>query len=183
MKIFICLILIFSNLITFGQKENTKQLSFNFYEIHVFTGLTKNGTHILKLKENGLIMRKFSFYGFSNEKNKIINFKELSGNDLKEIKINYKALLKFLKNFNYKTYQPMKEKKESMIINGDTLVKEHIISPHDLGTRILFIDNNYESFFIRYYFCDDQLDEFIEKINKMIPKKFREDYEFQKRCN
>lgn len=182
-KASIILFLTLCYLSTFGQKENAKPLTFGFYEIHVFTGLTKNGTHILKMNDNGLIVRKVNIHRYSNDKTEIINYLDIEEKELKDFRRNYKALLKFLNKFNYKTYQPLKENKEIQIINGDTLTKEQIIPTSDLGTRILFIDNDYESNLIRYSYCDEQLDELIEKINKVIPKKFRSEYEFRKRCN
>jgi len=157
-------------------------LTFDFHEIQVFTGLTKCGTHILKLDNNGLMLRKINFIDTSNVSTELVNFKELEGQNLKDFRKNYISFLKYLDEFDYKTYEPMTEKTKIVVFEGDTLTKEHLISSSDLGTRILFIDNKFESYFIRYYFCEEQLDKLIEMINKLIPKKLRQEYSIRKRC-
>ncbi|MEX0965800.1 MAG: hypothetical protein WD077_01070 [Bacteroidia bacterium] len=181
--IFLNIFLTFCCLLPFGQKCSAQSLTVNFHEIQVFTGPTKNGTHILKMDINGLTLRKTDLSGNSNHTSKLVNFRELEGSDLKDYRKNFSDLLEFLNEFNYKSFEPLNKESEIQIIEDDTLTKERLISSHDLGTRILIIDNNFESYFIRYYLCEEQLDTLIKKINKVIPKKLRPDYEFRKRCD
>lgn len=163
----------------FGQGDTSKYLTFDFHEIQVFTGLTINGTHSLILDNYGLTMRNVNFSDVAVE---VVNFRELKAHDLRDFRKNYTELLKYLNEFNYKGYSVLTEKKEVRVLDGDTLLQEHLIPSNDLGTRILFIDNDFESYFIRYYLCEEQLDELIKRINKLIPVKSRKKYSIRLRC-
>lgn len=167
---------------SFGQTDSTKPLTFKFHEIQIFTGLTNSGTHIIKLDNSSLILKKMNYFDSSGVKIKVVNFRELEGRNLKSFRKAFTALLKYLDEFNYKTYKALTEKKELTVTNKDTVIREKIISSHDLGTRILFIDNEFNSYFIRYYFCEEELDELVKRINKLIPENLRQEYSIQKRC-
>src|SRR5690554_4334533 len=169
-KEIIILLLLLCNLTSYGQKDSAKPLDFDIHEIQIFTGLTSSGTHILKLDKNSLMVKMTELSDPWELTTKLINFRELKDSDLKDFRKNFSELLKYLNEFNYKTYNPLTEKNEIVVIDGDTLTREFLISSHDLGTRILIIDENFESHFIRYYFCEEELDELVDKVNNLIPR-------------
>lgn len=179
-RVLIGLFFILNVLICYSQKHYTNE--FNFYEIKVFSGLTINGTHSLTLDVNGLVLKKNELY--ENEgKYEIVNFKELNGKELKTYRKNFKEFLNYMSSFDYKDYQPLKSKHDTIITDGDTTIREHIISSHDLGTRILVIDKDYKSYFFRYLFCEEALEKLIVLINNLIPERVRAEYKFQERCH
>lgn len=181
-RVLLILFLTLSYITTVGQSGKTESLNFNFYEIHVFSGLTKNGSHSIKLDNNGLLLTKVSGPEGLNVTTELVNFRELNGEDKEEFRKSIAELLEYIEEFNYRNYKATIEKVEIRIQGGDTVTKEFINPSSDLGTRILIIDNNFKSYLIRYYYCEEAPDILVEKVNRLIPRKIRADYEMRKRC-
>lgn len=173
-------LLIWTNL--FCQKSDNDPLTFDLYEIQIFTGATIYGNHILKIDRNGMLLKKTDLYSMKDSEVELINFFNLKGSDLKNYRENFTKLLFFLNDFDFKNYKPLKEQVDTVIVDGNIRIRSEIAPMHGSHIRILIIDENMDSYFLSYQFCEEKLDELIDKVNNMIPKNLREKYMFRKIC-
>ncbi len=169
---------------TFGQ--NNKPLTFDLYEIQVFSGLTINGDHVLKMDNNGMLLKKDNFESMKDSKSEYVNFHKLvfeySNLELKKFRKNYNKLLTFLNDFDFKNYEAKTEKVDTIYKDNKVFYQEKLLSNHDLGTRILIIDKDLKAYYINYLFCDGKLENLIDLINNLIPEKLKNEFSFNGRC-
>jgi hypothetical protein len=178
-------LLITTNL--FGQNSDNEPLTFDLYEIQIFTGLTINGDHILKIDKDGMLLKRNDFNSMKDSEADVVNFhylvSQLNDSELKDFRKSYNSFLQFIEEFDFRNYLAIKEVIDTVIVNGKNQIREKLISTHDLGTRILIIDKDMKTYFIHYQFCDKTLDKLLDRINQLIPAELREKYKFKKKCS
>ncbi|MCB0803556.1 MAG: hypothetical protein KDB74_10690 [Flavobacteriales bacterium] len=187
LKIIIISIILLIGTSLFGQKTDKEPLTFDLYEIQIFTGLTINGDHILKLDKDGMLLKRNDFNSMKDSQADVVNFhylaSQLDDSELKDFRKNYNSFLQFIEEFDFKNYIAIKEVIDTVIVDGKTQIREKLISTHDLGTRILITDKDMKTYFIQYQFCDKTLDKLLDSINQLIPAELREKYKFKKKCS
>lgn len=168
---------------TYAQKDNQKPLTFEQYEIQVFTGSTLNGTHSVKINMNGMTLHRIDYNDRNNDTSELVNFYNLQGKDLKEYRKSFTDFLKFMNEFDFENH----ELDESKVIldtsaTGKVITRKTIRPSHYLGTRVLIIDSDYNSYYFRYYHCDKKLEKLIKLLNNIIPYDLRQEFKINTRC-
>jgi hypothetical protein len=168
---------------TSGQDASDSIQSFEYYEIQIFSGPTINGTRVIKLDNVGLTLRISPVLNNGKSSSQVLLFNELTGKELKRTWNEIYNLRRFLAEYDHRYFMKLVDTRNGYCcFESEDEKADYPVALGYPGTRILFIDQNYESYYIYYEYCNQKLDELIVLINNIIPENIREEFQISPRC-